>query len=279
MRGEREGSYEAKGKDMEEPMKRKHLSAASRCDIGLMRAMNQDRVYASTEPVGLLPNLFIVADGMGGHKAGDLASTEATRYFIEYIEAHSGESSNILELMKAALSMANRFVYYLSKKSPDYEGMGTTFVAATVCGDMLYCINVGDSRLYEICEAGTHPMTLRQVTDDHSVVNMLMKEGVITAEEAKVHTSRNMVTRAIGIDETVEIDEFTLDLSSIHRLLLCSDGLTNMLEDIEILSEITAKEDIEDVADTLVRSANEKGGRDNISVIVIDLSGEVTEDA
>ena len=129
---------------MEESIKTRIVTAASRCDVGRVRKINQDTVFCSLEPVGLLPNLFIVADGMGGHKAGDLASTEAVRCFVKCIEERSREAEDIVDLMRLALEEANRYVYYLSKESEDYQGMGTTFVAVTFCGNSLYCINVGD---------------------------------------------------------------------------------------------------------------------------------------
>ncbi len=245
--------------------------------MGLVRKINQDTVFCSLEPVGLLPNLFIVADGMGGHKAGDLASTEAVRCFIKCIKERSREAEDIVDLMRLALEEANRYVYYLSKESEDYQGMGTTFVAATFCGNSLYCINVGDSRLYKLNRAGEHPMSLKKVTVDHSIVEMMIKEGMITEEEARVHPQKNMITRAIGIEETVEIDDFRLDVDSLVRVLLCSDGLSGMLTDLDILNIVSGKKDVEETAERLVEKANENGGRDNISVIVIDFTGEEVE--
>ena len=245
--------------------------------MGLVRKINQDTVFCSLEPVGLLPNLFIVADGMGGHKAGDLASTEAVRCFIKCIKERSREAEDIVDLMRLALEEANRYVYYLSKESEDYQVMGTTFVAATFCGNSLYCINVGDSRLYKLNRAGEHPMSLKKVTVDHSIVEMMIKEGMITEEEARVHPQKNMITRAIGIEETVEIDDFRLDVDSLVRVLLCSDGLSGMLTDLDILNIVSGKKDVEETAERLVEKANENGGRDNISVIVIDFTGEEVE--
>lgn len=262
---------------MEESIKTRVVTAASRCDVGRVRKINQDTVFCSLEPVGLLPNLFIVADGMGGHKAGDLASTEAVRCFIKCIKERSREAEDIVDLMHLALEEANRYVYYLSKESEDYQGMGTTFVAATFCGNSLYCINVGDSRMYKLNRAGEHPMSLKKVTVDHSIVEMMIKEGMITEEEARVHPQKNMITRAIGIEETVEIDDFRLDVDRLVRVLLCSDGLSGMLTDLDILNIVSGKNDVEDTAARLVEKANEHGGRDNISVIVIDFTGEEVE--
>ena len=264
---------------MEESIKTRVVTAASRCDVGRVRKINQDTVFCSLEPVGLLPNLFIVADGMGGHKAGDLASTEAVRCFIKCIKERSREAEDIVDLMRLALEEANRYVYYLSKESEDYQGMGTTFVAATFCGNSLYCINVGDSRLYKLNRAGEHPMSLKKVTVDHSIVEMMIKEGMITEEEARVHPQKNMITRAIGIEETVEIDDFRLDVDRLVRVLLCSDGLSGMLTDLDILNIVSGKKDVEETAERLVEKANEHGGRDNISVIVIDFTGEEVEHA
>lgn len=264
---------------MEEGVKRRIIKAAARCDIGIARTVNQDRVFCSLEPIGLLPNLFIVADGMGGHKAGDLAASEALGYFLQYIREHSSEAEDMIDFMKKALEVTNRYVYYLSKESPDYEGMGTTFVAATILGDTLYCINVGDSRLYEIDKPGERPLSICRVTEDHSIVEMLIQQGVITEAEAKIHPQRNMITRAIGIDESVQIDDFQVSLTNVFRILMCSDGLSNMLSDLEMLSISVGEKDIEAAADRLVNIANESGGKDNISVILIDFEEGGGEDA
>ena len=264
---------------MEEAIKSKKAVAAVRCDVGKVRKMNQDTVFCSEEPVGVLPNLFIVADGMGGHKAGDLASAEAVRSFVNYIREHSLEADDIFELMHRALEEANRQVYELSKESEDYQGMGTTFVAAAFCDRALYCINVGDSRLYQLNRAGQRPMSLEKVTEDHSIVEMLLKQGMITEEEARVHPQKNMITRAVGIDETVEIDDFKLEASDLFRVLLCSDGLSNMVTDLEILNVLSEKRTVEEIAEHLVQKANDNGGKDNISVIVIDFKGEEGDNA
>jgi serine/threonine protein phosphatase PrpC len=260
------------------------VSAAAQSDIGLVRPLNQDRVFFSLEPVGVLPDLFVVADGMGGHKAGDLASSEAVRYFVDYIRQHSSEADDMVLLMKAALEITNRYIYYLSKESPDYEGMGTTFVACTLVGNKLYVINVGDSRLYVVNKAeGIRPMTLSQVTEDHSVVDMLLKKGLITEDEARVHPQKNMITRAIGIEEEVQVDHFELDTSNLLRILMCTDGLSNMLTDLELLSILTEATDkglsnVQDTVNELIRRANEKGGKDNVTALVIDL-GNQSEDS
>lgn len=256
------------------------VTAAAQSDIGLVRPLNQDRVFFSLEPVGVLPDLFVVADGMGGHKAGDLASSEAVRYFVDYIRQHSSEADDMVLLMKAALEITNRYIYYLSKESPDYEGMGTTFVACTLVGSKLYVINVGDSRLYVVNKAeGLRPMTLSQITEDHSVVDMLLKKGLITEEEARVHPQRNMITRAIGIEEEVQVDHFEVDTGNLLRILMCTDGLSNMLTDLELLTILTGATDkglnnVQDTVSELIRRANENGGKDNVTALVIDLGSQ-----
>ncbi len=255
------------------------LKTFSITDIGKRRKLNQDYVFTSEIPVGQLDNLFIVADGMGGHKAGDLASTETVRCFVKCIEERSKEAEDIVDLMRLALEEANRYVYYLSQESEDYQGMGTTFVAVTFCGNSLYCINVGDSRLYKLNRAGEQPMSLKKVTEDHSVVEMMIKEGLITEEEARVHPQKNMITRAVGIEETVQIDDFRLNVDNLVRVLLCSDGLSGMLTDLDILNIVSGKDDVEVTAERLLAKANDNGGRDNISVIVIDFTGEEVEHA
>jgi protein phosphatase len=162
-------------------------------------------------------------------------------------------------------------VYYLSQESEDYQGMGTTFVAVTFCGNSLYCINVGDSRLYKLNRAGEQPMSLKEVTEDHSVVEMMIKEGIITEEEARVHPQKNMITRAVGIEETVQIDDFRLDVNNLVRVLLCSDGLSGMLTDLDILNIVSGKDDVEVTAERLLAKANDNGGRDNISLILVHI--------
>ena len=250
------------------------IKASALTDKGVVRSMNQDQVFSTTEPVGILPNLFIVADGMGGHKAGDLASLEAVRFFVRDIREHSTQADDVVLLMKTTLERTNKYVYYMAQESPDYRGTGTTFVAATPIGRKLYCLNVGDSRLYVVNRAGVSPVKLTKVTEDHSIVEMLVKRGMITEEEARNHPQKNMITRAIGIDERVEIDDFAVDTADLTQIMLCSDGLTNMVEDREILGLLTSGRKTDEKCRDLVDAANANGGKDNVSVIVIDIAGE-----
>lgn len=255
------------------------IYAAGLTDKGSVRSMNQDFVYVSMEPVGVLPNLFIVADGMGGHKAGDLASKEAVRFFVGDVKEHSQNAASIIDLMKTALERTNRYIFYMSEESEDFRGMGTTFVVCTIVGYTMYCLNVGDSRLYTVSRAGedkngVSPVLLRQVTEDHSLVEMMLRMGVIDEEMAKNHPNKNVITRAIGIDEMVEIDVFTEDVHNLKSILLCSDGLTNMVSDPALLQILTNGDTTENRCGELIHRANDNGGKDNISAVLIDLREE-----
>lgn len=263
----------------EKEMSFERIQAAAITDTGVTRTMNQDQVFMSLEPVGILPNLFIVADGMGGHKAGDLASAEAVRFFVDDVKEHSENAGSVMELMETALKRTNRYVYYMSQESPDYRGMGTTFVVCTIIGYKLLCLNVGDSRLYKVNRAGFSPMAIRQVTEDHSVVELMRRQGMLTDEEARNHPQKNMITRAIGIEEDVEIDRFEEEIFDLNTIMLCSDGLSNMVSDTTILKILTDGKSSREKCIELIDKANENGGKDNISAVVIDLREEEKKNA
>ena len=217
------------------------MRSDGRTDIGKKRAQNQDSIFFCDEPVGPLPNLYIVADGMGGHKAGDVASRTA----IE------------------AIVYANDKIYRMARENEDLKGMGTTLVAAVCEEDALYVANIGDSRLYFIDN------DIRQVTLDHSLVEELIRSGQLDRNKGRNHPEKNIITRALGISDKVMIDFFELDMKENDRILLCSDGLTNMIEDDEI-KEIVMEDsgDITAAVEKLIDRANYYGGKDNISVVV-----------
>lgn len=235
-------------------------------DIGKRRKLNQDYVYTSEQPVGPVPNLFIVADGMGGHNAGDLASRLAVNTIVEVIAA--SQEKELEDMFEAAIELANRKVYDHACRNPELEGMGTTVVAATCSDGMLFVASVGDSRLYVV---GRHGM--KQVTRDHSWVEEMVRRGGLGKEEARNHPDRNIITRAVGAEEKVKPDFFRVELKEGDMVLMCTDGLTNMLEDEEIRMALDGARDLVEQAETLVRRANENGGRDNISVILIQPMG------
>lgn len=239
------------------------LKTFSVTDIGRKRKTNQDYVYTSEQPVGSLPNLFLVADGMGGHNAGDYASRVAVESILEKI-ADSSETDPMRNF-DDAIQYANARIRRLASESAELEGMGTTVVAAACEGNRLYVANVGDSRLYVINRFG-----IRQITRDHSWVEEMVRLGEIEKEEARNHPDKNIITRAVGADDTVKTDFFTVQLEEGDEVLMCTDGLTNMLEDEEIRMILDGARDIVEKAQELVKAANDNGGRDNISVILIE---------
>ncbi|MBP5281843.1 MAG: Stp1/IreP family PP2C-type Ser/Thr phosphatase [Lachnospiraceae bacterium] len=243
------------------------LKAFSITDVGKKRQVNEDCVCVREESVGALPNFFIVADGMGGHKAGDRASQETVEIMLNSIECSQEKDPRII--MRKALDEANLRVFCDAYGSVELEGMGTTVVAATVIDKTLYVMNVGDSRLYLMNAEG-----IRQVTVDHSLVEELVRKGVLAREKARNHPKKNIITRAVGVMTTVEPDFFVVELNAGDKVLLCSDGLSNMLEDEELLKIGQAEGTLEERARLMVDEANGNGGKDNISVILIEIPAE-----
>lgn len=240
------------------------INSFGKTDVGLMRTINQDSIFVSTQPIGKLPNLFIVADGMGGHKAGDVASREAIERFVKYAcTTHMSDPANILD---AGIISVNKDIFDMANSNRDYSGMGTTFVAASLVENHVYIANVGDSRLYLIGR------DIRQITRDHSLVEDMVRMGVLEREEARTHYKKNVITKAIGVadDKTSTPDIFEIEVENGDKLLLCSDGLTNMVEDYDIKKIVKDNDSIEDAVRELIRQANENGGKDNISAILIE---------
>ena len=239
-------------------------------DVGQRRVTNQDFVYRSDEPVGNLPNLYIVADGMGGHKAGDYASHYMAETLIESVT--EDEEKNPIKIIRKAIEQANEKVLEKSLSDEELAGMGTTVVVATVIGHYLYVANVGDSRLYLITDKIT------QITKDHSLVEEMVRIGEINREQARNHPDKNIITRAVGIEKKVKIDFFDMRLEKGDLILMCSDGLSNMLEDSQIEKIIKKGGELSEIVDELVERANQNGGKDNIAVILIEpLTDEVGE--
>ena len=238
------------------------MKAFAITDVGQARLMNQDFVYCSQKPVGNLPNVFIVADGMGGHKAGDMASSFTVKTFIEMVEA--SDEKNQITLIDETIKSVNEKLIQKAKESEDYEGMGTTLVVATIIGNVLHVANVGDSRLYVMSEE------LQQITRDHSLVEEMIALGELERKHARTHEQKNIITRAIGGSGVVMADFFTIDIKPGDRIIMCSDGLTNMIEDDEIAQIVKSNISVEDAAVELLKTANSNGGKDNISIIIIE---------
>lgn len=238
------------------------MKAFSITDIGEKRRINQDYVFCELNPIGNLPNLFIVADGMGGHNAGDYASMFCVKFFTEHIQ--NSDITSPIALIEEAIRNTNEKLYEKSKQQIDYEGMGTTFVVATIYDKDMYVANIGDSRLYVIGKE------IRQITEDHSLVQAMVKTGELNKDEAKTHPNKNIITRALGTSETAQPDYFEVEIAEGDIVLICSDGLTNMLNDETIEQVIRENaDDPQTAAKTLVKQANENGGKDNITVIIV----------
>ena len=240
-------------------------------DQGQKRAHNEDYIFASDASVGALPNLFIVADGMGGHNAGDFASETAVKAILEHIRKRKIKTP--AKALEQAIAYANKAVYDCAKSDKSKAGMGTTLVAATIVNNKLHVANVGDSRLY-IVRGGE----LVQVTHDHSLVEEMLRSGTISKAAAEHHPEKHKITRAVGVEEEVRVDFFEEPMDDIRAIFLCTDGLSNMVEADEISNVLTSKKKVKQKAERLVELANTAGGKDNITVLVIDTtSDEVKE--
>ncbi len=239
------------------------MRAYAKTDVGSKRSMNQDFLYCSTQPVGSFHNLLIVADGMGGHRAGDHASKMCVENMVQSIE--QSEHKTPVSLFEEAVERANRAVFEEAKAHIEYEGMGTTVVACTVEDNTMYVANIGDSRLYLLRDG------LTQITNDHSLVEEMVKQGNITESEARVHPQKNIITRALGINEEVQADFFEIEVQQNDIILLCSDGLSNMIEDEDMEYIVKNSDTLQDAVESLVARANENGGSDNITVVLAEV--------
>lgn len=232
------------------------LTSAAQTDVGKCRSHNEDAFYADEKD-----GLFIIADGMGGHLGGEVASAMAIKEISGSLR-RAGPSVSI-DHLRQAVEAANEAIFQRSVKDPALYRMGTTIVIAIIVNGGVLLAHVGDSRAYHLTHSG-----LVRVTDDHSLVFRLLAEGKITPEEAKQHPHRSALLRAVGVDKTVQVD--CRELKRLDTmLLLCTDGLTEMLDDHEIEEKLRAQPDPQKVCDALVNEANQKGGKDNITVIVV----------
>lgn len=242
------------------------VRSAWRTHVGNVRQVNEDRVWCGELPGGW--TAAVVADGMGGHKAGDVASElavgcieDALQYWNPEMEAEPGVQS-----LHEMIRKANKVVFETASLNEQYHNMGTTVVMAIVGPDGGWIGHVGDSRIYRLRQG-----VLEQLTEDHTVINELSKAGQLTPEEAARHPLRHAITRSVGTDKDVKADVAVIDWQPGDRLLLCSDGLSNMVEDK--LLEMTLSEpeaDLEDTADRLVEMALDAGGDDNVTIVIVE---------
>lgn len=246
------------------------MLAAGLTDVGLSRKQNQDAIFVSAEPIGPLPNLFIVADGMGGHKAGDVASRRAIEVICDCVQSFRMpelvQPENYLDLLIYGTQQANDAIYHEGLMSPDKRGMGTTLTLCVVNSKRIFFVHIGDSRGYRFADG-----RLEQITTDHTYVEELLKSKKITKEEALAHPQRHMVTKVLGMQGPCEADGLIVKKDGTKTVLLCSDGLSNMIDfdTLQIAAGGLAAPAMR--AKSLVGEANKKGGHDNISVIIIDL--------
>lgn len=233
------------------------MKYAARTDKGKFREKNEDGYLANGK-------IFAVADGLGGHFAGEVASSIALHVLDKNFK-EAGFHENVKSAIKKAFEDANKGIHNKARAKIDYSGMGTTLSVAVPSGGEVYIGHLGDSRIY-LLEKGQ----MKQVTKDHSLVAEMVKQGKLTPEETRHHPLRSVITRALGIDLEVEYDIFSIPISEGSRLLLCTDGLNAMVVDDEIAKILSKKIDLEKVCQQLIDKANEYGGEDNITVVLVE---------
>lgn len=231
------------------------VEQVGRSDVGRQRSVNEDSLV-------IAPPFFAVADGMGGAKAGEVASATAIEVFQGEGESSEGGESQLARIVREA----NRRIHELAVSDESYRGMGTTLTAAKIAGDEVSLAHVGDSRAYLLRDG-----QLEQLTRDHSLVAELERSGQITPEAAEHHPQRSIITRALGPEPDVEVDTYTITGRADDLFMICSDGLTSMISDDEVGSILRSAEGLQDGAEALVRAANQSGGRDNITVVLFRL--------
>ncbi len=240
------------------------MEAYGKTNVGKVRLNNEDSFFLTLEKINFLDNLFIVADGMGGHSAGEVASQEAIKRLIEFILGRDVIGKDYKTFLKKATEHANYQTYIKSVRDKGLKGMGTTMTVITIVDRMGFCTHVGDSRLYLYREG-----ELKQQSVDHTFIQEIVQSGKLTEEEARVHPNRNMITRAVGIGANVAVDSFELYLQKDDIIMLCSDGLTGMIPDEMILETLNAEDTIENKTEKLIQQALDNGGEDNITVILV----------
>ncbi len=240
------------------------MELAWRTHAGKVRKQNEDSIGLVRTKSGTL--VAIIADGMGGHQGGEVASRHAVQVIEREIKSLSQGAGikEIGERMKFAITLANQEIYHMASQKSELRGMGTTVVSAVIGSDQIVIGHVGDSRAYLL-----HNNGLYQLTEDHSLVNVLRKHGQITEKEAARHPQRNVIARAVGSDKSVEVDQVITPWFPNDTLLLCTDGLTDLVEERHIGTILTSDHTLEEQADRLLAAALAAGGNDNISLILI----------
>jgi len=238
------------------------LKYGVKTDRGLKRELNEDNCNVLVGYSGV-PASFIIADGMGGHKSGEVASKQAVDSVCNHLLNANWETVDISGLLKDIIASVNNELYNFSLLDESTQGMGTTLIITVLKNNKLFIGHVGDSRVYLIRDN-----TIQKVTSDHSYIEELVKNGSITKDEAANHPKKNVITRAVGFELDLQVDTYEIDVLENNEVLLCTDGLTNMLAEDEILEIVSKTQDPQVACDTLIENANNKGGDDNITVIV-----------
>ena len=234
----------------------------AKTDLGKIRQVNQDYYIAENRKVGIFPNLFIVADGVGSNRDSAFASKHCSSFVLDQISL-SKPGADLKEELAKAYRLANADLVYRIMANPKYKGMGTTMVCATVVNDKAIVVNVGDSRCYHISN------DIKQITRDHSIAEELVNENAIERGSEKYKELKSQLSRAFGAGKKIEPDFFEVDLRMGDYLLLCTDGLSNMVDNEKILEIVNRDTTIESKVDELVEEANKNGGRDNIAIILM----------
>lgn len=232
------------------------VSIGARTDVGQVRQGNEDSMLVESP-------LFVIADGMGGHIAGDVASATAVEVIGQMYRQHPPADPSTLETY---IEEANRAIHEKARSEPQLSGMGTTCTLVHLDGDVAHFAHVGDSRAYLFRSS-----ELSQITQDHTLVERMVQEGRLRREEAQQHPQRNIITRSLGVEPQVEVDSIDIGIDDGDRLMLCSDGLTSMVEDEKIAEILRSSAEAQEAADRLVDAANAAGGEDNITVVVVDV--------
>ncbi|MCK9216800.1 MAG: Stp1/IreP family PP2C-type Ser/Thr phosphatase [Firmicutes bacterium] len=250
------------------------MRAYGSSNIGLIRKTNEDAFYYQDNYEKGKPFVCVIADGMGGHNAGEVASKMAVLQFIDFYERniknYKNSFNNYAKLVKEAFFCVNKNIYLESIKKPEYTGMGTTLTVVFIIDNKMIIGHVGDSRVYMIRESH-----IEKITTDHSYVAELIKNGTIKPEEASSHPQKNLITRAIGTSYTIDVDINVYDLKNGDYMIMCTDGLSNMLNQTEIKETVLYDNDLIEKCNALIGLANKKGGHDNITVIIIEVMREV----
>jgi len=239
------------------------MQAYALTDVGKHRSMNQDYIFSSSTPVGSLSNLFMIADGMGGHNAGDFASRFVVEHLVSFL-SQKHEDKDIHSILKEGIRRANLELYQQTEENSQLNGAGTTLVLSTIKNHVLYVANIGDSRLYLLRGQ------LEQITKDHSYVEEMVALGKIKRGSKDYLEKKNIITRAIGTSPEVDIDLFAMKLMDKDYIMMCSDGLSNMVDELEIEYIIRSEEGLKAKAEGLIAAANRAGGDDNISVVLVN---------